>query len=120
MEEIKDEKYCISYDPDNAIIMCEGSLLLNGAPAYAPILELLKKAAEAHDPNKLTVDIRGLKFLNSSGINMMTKFIMYVSDINPLQLDLVIIAWKHVAWQEKLTINLTRLMPALRIQLEQA
>jgi len=119
MKQITDDKYQISYDADCATVRFEGALLLNGAPAYEPILQLLQEAAEEQVPKRLTVDIRALKFLNSSGINMMTKFVMYISDIKALELELVFVAWSHVAWQEKLTINLTRLMPALQTRLEQ-
>jgi hypothetical protein len=119
MQQIKDEKYQVSYDSSNATIILDGSLLLNGASAYAPILDLLKQAAKEQAPKQLTIDIRGLKFLNSSGINMMTKFVMYVSDVEALELELIFVAWQHVAWQEKLVINLARLMPSLQSKLEQ-
>ncbi len=117
MIELKDNKYRICYDPETAIVICEGSLLLNGAPAYEPILQLLKSAAETHEPNGLTIDVRSLKFMNSSGINMLTKFVMYVSDIKKLTLTITMQAKKSIAWQEKLCINLQRLLPSLQIQL---
>lgn len=117
MIELKDNKYHISYDPETAVVMCEGSLLLNGAPAYEPILQMLKQAAENQEPNPLTVNVCGLKFMNSSGINMLTKFVMYVSDIKKLTLTITFQAQKQVAWQEKLCINLRRLLPSLQIQL---
>lgn len=117
MIELKDNKYRIGYDPEAAIVTCEGSLLLNGAPAYEPILQLLKSAAESQEPNRLTVDVRALKFMNSSGINMLTKFVMYVSDVKQLTLIITFQAQKQIAWQEKLCINLQRLLPSLQIQL---
>jgi hypothetical protein len=118
MNEIKDDKYSIIYDPTQAIITCEGELLLNGAPAYEPVLKLLTRAALEQQAKSLSIDIRGLKFLNSSGINMLTKFIMGVCDNNTSSLNLTFVAWKHIAWQEKLTANLTRLMPSLQTRLE--
>ena len=117
MLELHDNKYKIIYNPETACIICEGSLLLNGALAYEPILQLLKQAAETQEPNQLTVDICALKFMNSSGINMLTKFVMYVSDIKQLKLILIFKAQQPIAWQEKLCINLQRLLPTLQVQL---
>jgi hypothetical protein len=118
MPEVKDKNYCIQYTLEQALVTCEGSLLLNGAVAYEPILNVLKQAADEQEPKKLDVDIRGLKFMNSSAINMMTKFVMYVSDVKELKLVVTIIALRQVAWQERLCINLQRLMPALQSKLE--
>ncbi len=117
MLELHDNKYKIVYDPSTASVFCEGSLLLNGAPAYEPILQLLKQAAETQEPNKLTVNICALKFMNSSGINMLTKFVMYVSDIKQLKLTLIFQAQQQVAWQDKLCVNLQRLLPTLQVHL---
>jgi len=119
MIELKDNKYRIGYDPEAALVVFEGSLLLNGAPAYEPILQLLKSAAESHEPNGLKIDVSALKFMNSSGINMLTKFVMYVSDVKKLALTITMQAQKTIAWQEKLCINLQRLLPSLQIQLSE-
>lgn len=117
MTEINAEKYHVSYDAETAMVTLTGSLLLNGANAYEPILQLLKDAAHEQEPNQLTLDICDLKFLNSSGINMMTKFVMYASDICAMQLAMKIRAYKKVAWQARLAVNLQRLMPALQAEL---
>lgn len=118
MTEIKEQKYSVSYDKQKAIVILQGALLLNGASAYEPILNVLKEAAENHNAEQLTIDIRGLTFLNSSGINMMTKLVMYVSDVKKLQLKVILIGRQQVAWQERLSINLQRLMPSMQTVLE--
>ena len=118
MTELKEEKYQVYYDKDKATVTLQGALLLNGAPAYEPILNILKEAAHNHEPEHLTIDIRGLTFLNSSGINMMTKFVVYISDVQGLKLTVTIVGQKQVAWQERLTINLKRLMPELQADLQ--
>ncbi len=117
MTEINADKYHISYVAEEAAVFLRGALLLNGAIAYEPILQLLKEAASEQVPEQLIVDIRDLKFLNSSGINMMTKFIMYISDTESIQLKLKIVAYKKVAWQARLAINLQRLLPTLNAEL---
>jgi hypothetical protein len=116
--EIKADKYSIVYEPEAATISCSGSLLLNGAKEYEPILQLLNMAAEQQQQKPLTINMRELKFLNSSGINMMTKFDINVSDIKSLDIELVVIGNKKIAWQEKLLKDLRRLMPTLKAKLE--
>lgn len=116
--EIKADKYNITYNVDEGIVVCNGSLLLNGMQEYEPIFQLLKTAASERQTKGLTVDIRDLKFLNSSGINMMTRFIIYINDVEALDLNLIILGYKRIAWQEKLSKNLKRLMPTLQTKLE--
>jgi len=116
--EINADKYSINYNANDGVVTCSGSLLLNGMQEYEPIFQLLKNAALERREKDLTVDIRDLKFLNSSGINMMTKFIIYIGDVAILDLNLIIVGYKRVAWQEKLSKNLKRLMPTLQTKLE--
>ena len=118
MTEITTEKYNITYNAAEGIIACGGSLLLNGMQEYDPIFQLLKTAAVERQTQDLTLDIRDLKFLNSSGINMITKFVIHINDVEPLNLNLIVVGYKRVAWQEKLSKNLKRLMPTLQMQLE--
>jgi len=114
--EIKADKYSIVYDPDNAMVRCSGALLLNGSKEYEPILQLLNSAARQQQD--LLVDLCDLKFLNSSGINMVTRFIINVLDVEALEVNLKIKGRKQVAWQEKLLKNLQRLAPGLDTQLD--
>jgi len=116
--EIKAEKYNVIYNSETAEVNFNGSLLLNGAKEYEPILQLLNMAAEQQQPNTLTIKLRELRFLNSSGINMMTKFVINVCDIKALDLGMTVVGDKKIAWQEKLSKNLRRLMPSLVVKLE--
>lgn len=109
-------KYQVTYNPETATITFDGSLLLNGAPAYESILKLLQQSAEEQEPNPLIINICALKFMNSSGINMLTKFVMHVSDVKKLKLLIIFQAQKQITWQDKLCINLQRLLPSLQIQ----
>ena len=114
--EIRTDKYSVVYDATT--VTCEGSLLLNGAKEYEPILNLLNMAAEQQQSKSegLTGDLQDLKFLNSSGINMMTKFVINICDIEPMDLKLKVMIDAKVLWQEKLAKNLKRLMPELVVQ----
>lgn len=115
---IKADDYSIVYDADEAMITCQGSLLLSGTEEYAPILNLLSDAAD-NETHTLTIDIRQLEFLNSSGINTMTKFVINVRN-NKKDLKLTALGYEDTPWQVRLLKNLQRLMPDLVLHLESA
>ena len=115
--EIIAEKHCVKYDEKKRRIHFTGSLLLNGAKEYAPILNMLLHIASQCNNKKLTLDISKLKFLNSSGISMMAKFIVNIDGAKGGALNLVVIAQDSVYWQTKLAKNLCRLMPELKVKL---
>lgn len=113
--EVFDEEYSIVYQLNTATVACRGSLSLNGSHEYEPILNLLLQAA-SQPIEQLTVDVRELTFLNSSGINTFTKFVIHVRKNHELRLK--IIGRETVAWQVKLSRNLQRLLPTLEIATE--
>ena len=112
--EINGENYTISYDPDTAVINCKGSLRLYGATGYAEIVELLNRAVD-RGPEILTLDIRELQFLNSSGINTLSKFVIRARNKKISKMS-VLGASKH-PWQMKSLKNLQRLMPNLNLDI---
>jgi len=113
--EIKTEEYNVIYDPAIAAVVCKGSFMLSGTQEYAPILELLNTAA-GQQSVMLTLDLRGLTFLNSSGINTLTKFVINIRKNKKPQL--VVVGYEKVAWQVRLLKNLQRLLPDLTARLE--
>lgn len=113
--EIKHEDYQVTYDPDTATITCQGSFRLRGSAEYAPIVELLNEAADAK-PETITLDVRGLQFLNSSGINTLSKFVIQVRKHKASQM--VIKGSSQFPWQKKSLKNFQRLLPGLQLELE--
>jgi hypothetical protein len=113
--EIKTDEYSVSYNSDTATVICKGSFLLSSADEYAPILQLLTSATE-QQPKQLILDVKELEFLNSSGINMFTKFVISVRKKTTLQL--VAIGYNEIPWQVRLLKNLQRLLPTLKLTLE--
>ncbi|HEY7710642.1 MAG TPA: adenylate/guanylate cyclase domain-containing protein [Candidatus Entotheonella sp.] len=109
------EDYAIRYDADTATVICKGSFRLRGGEEYAPILQLLMQAAAARHET-LTLDLRTLEFLNSSGINTLSKFILEVRKHNASQV--VIKGSSQFAWQARSLTNLQRLLPGLRMEIE--
>ena len=115
MEEIKHEDYQVSYNPDTATIICSGSFRLRGSAEYAPTLRLLNQAADAR-PEIITLDVRELQFLNSSGINTLSKFVIQVRKHKASQM--VILGSSQSPWQQKSLKNFQRLLPGLKLDIE--
>lgn len=113
--EIKTDNYTVRYDEASATVTCEGSFRLGGVDEYAPITGVLTTAA-GKGPSTLTLDLRGLRFLNSSGINALSKFVIGVRQKGSIAL--VVRGSKAVPWQGKSLINFQRLMPTLKLELE--
>ena len=112
--EIKTEDYRICYDPSTATVSFVGSLRLSGPAEYAPIVELLGSLASV-EPAKITLNLQQLEFLNSSGINMLSKFIIEVR--KQARVQMAVQGSQRIAWQSKSLKNLQRLMPGLQLEL---
>lgn len=112
--EIKTDTYQITYNNTRHTIYLQGSLRLNGTNEYSSISELLNRVVEI-EPEKIILDIKELKFLNSSGINMLSKFVIHVRKRQNIQMSIVGI--KEIPWQSKSLKNLQRLMPSLVLDL---
>jgi hypothetical protein len=112
--EIKTEDYSIVYDPATTTVVCQGSLRLNGTEEYSSILQLLYDALDKK-PTQLTIDLKDLKFLNSSGISMLSKFAIEVRKNRNIQIGML--GSKEIPWQGKSLKNLQRLLPSLKLEL---
>lgn len=113
--EIIHEDYQVRYDEANAVVTCQGSFRLSGGEEYQPILDLLIEAADAK-PNTLTLDVRELKFLNSSGINVLSKFVLQVRKLKAS--EVVVRGSTQFPWQGKSLKNLGRLLPGLQLEID--
>ncbi len=107
--EINGEDYNITYNPTTATIVFHGSLRLLGMNEYAPIVQLLDEVVTQALPI-ITLNVRNLNFLNSSGINMLSRFVINIRKQSVSQL--IIQGSLQVPWQAKSLVNLQRLMPA--------
>jgi hypothetical protein len=115
MEEIKTEDYCVTCQSDSATIRFEGTLRLQGMNEYAPLVAMLDALAE-HNPEIITLDLQELKFLNSSGINMLSRFVIKMRKQGSSQL--IVRGSLTYPWQSKSLKNLERLMPGLKLEFE--
>lgn len=112
--EISHEDYQVQYDDATATIRCSGAFRLHGEE-YKPVLDLFTFAADTKSP-MLTLDVRELQFLNSSGINTLSKFVLQVRKHNAS--GVLVRGSTRFPWQEKSLKNLQRLLPALKLEIE--
>jgi len=110
---IEGETFVVEYDPDAGCVRMKGTMRLNGTAEYEPIMTLLLRSIEEH--SHLTLDLRELEFLNSSGIATISRFVITARDRHTI--SLTILGTKTVAWQGKSLRNLQRLMPDLHLDI---
>ena len=113
--DITHDDYQVTYDDASAIITCQGSFRLRGGAEYKPILDVFISAADAK-PDTLTLDVRNLEFLNSSGINTLSKFILQVRKHKASKV--IIKGSSAYPWQQKSLSNFQKLLPTLHIEIE--
>lgn len=115
IQEFETEQYQIKYDSETTTIMLAGSLRLSDLEESNLIVQLLNDVLDLQ-PDKITLNLRTLEYLNSSGINMLSKFVIQVRRVKTV--SLVILASSNIPWQSKSLKNLQRLMPALQLEVE--
>ncbi|PZO44528.1 MAG: hypothetical protein DCF19_01920 [Pseudanabaena frigida] len=111
--EVKGDDYHVWYDQSDVCIYCQGSLRLAGTEEYAPIVKVLEYVIEQTQPN-ITLNLCQLEFLNSSGINVLSKFVIKVRQKETI--SITVKGSESIPWQGKSLKNLQRLMPALKLE----
>lgn len=114
-QEVKGEDYIVQFDPESVSVYFQGELSLGGSTEYAPITNLLKEVAES-EPNTMTIDLRNLAFVNSSGISMLSKFVLSMRKKKGVQI--VVLGSNDMPWQGKSLKNLEKLLPGLKLEIE--
>lgn len=113
MKNIRGESFEIRLE-DNNTVLFKGALRLSGMDDYAPILEMLKGTLT--EPQKpIVLDVRELDFLNSSGITMLSRFVIQAREQSGV--SLYFFASESIPWHARSLKNLQRLMPDLTIRL---
>ena len=77
--QINGETYQIYCEEATATVTFAGTLRLSGPKTYREIETVLNGLLE-RSPQTMTLDLQPLKFLNSSGISMLSKFVVKVVD----------------------------------------
>jgi hypothetical protein len=113
--EIKGDGYHIIGDPTTTTVTFRGVLRLRGVTEYDHIVQLLNDMA-IQEPNTINLDLRELQFLNSSGINALSKFVIRVR--NHKTSKLLVQGTEKYPWQSKSLTNLQRLMPDIQLEIK--
>lgn len=113
--EIKGEDFTIQYEPESVTIRFQGELGLGGPKEYEPIKQLLEEATAAESP-RMILNLRELLFLNSSGISLLSKFVIGLR--KKPNIKLIILGSKEVPWQGKSLQNLQKFLPTLQLEIE--
>ena len=88
-------------------------LFRSGMDEYQKMLKFLNEIINT-EISDLTINIKNLELLNSSGIDMLSKFVIGIRKSKSVQLT--IIGSDKMSWQEKLLKNLKRLLPSSTIK----
>ncbi|MCA6550468.1 MAG: hypothetical protein IM585_00280 [Pseudanabaena sp. M135S2SP2A07QC] len=110
--EVKGDDYKVWYDPSEFTIYCQGALRLAGSEEYEPIVQILEYVIDKA-PQNINLDLVQLEFLNSSGINVLSKFVIKVR--HKEKIKITVKGSEIVPWQGKSITNLQRLMPNLKL-----
>lgn len=113
MLKIEDDNFKIWYEESEYAVFFEGSLRLWDPSEYSSIKQFL---LDIHDfgMDCLTIDISNLEFLNSSGINMLCKFVFEMKKVN--RTNLLIIGRANILWQKKSLQNLKKLWDKIQLK----
>ena len=106
--------YTVDYDEREHRVSFSGTLRLQGRSEYQEIYSLLMAAAERTE-GPLIIDIKELRYLNSSGISSLSLFIVQMRKrVKPI----TIIGNANMSWQAKSIRNFERLHPQVQLILQ--
>ena len=114
MVEIWGENFNVSYEPVSQTISFVGSCRLF-PDDYEVISRLLTRILE-EAPETITLDLRALEYLNSSGISMLTSFVINIRNLQSSRL--VVLGSRAYPWQNYSLRNFQRLLPSLELEVE--
>ncbi|GAB4178740.1 MAG: hypothetical protein Fur006_11440 [Coleofasciculaceae cyanobacterium] len=106
--EIKTDDYRVWYNPETITVNFKGLLRESELADYKPLETLLDRVME-QELSTITMNFKELEFLNSSGMSVLSRFVIGVRKKKTTQL--VVKGAKAVPWQGKFLGNWQRLMP---------
>ena len=113
--EVKGEHFAIIYNNNSKAVNFTGRVRMRGLQEYTVVFELFDKVLE-RNKNSITIDLQNLDLLNSSGIDMLSKFI--ITARKKKTVGIKIIGSSSKTWQARLLKNMQRLMPKLEYEMK--
>ncbi|MGK7929735.1 MAG: STAS domain-containing protein, partial [Spirulina sp.] len=95
----EDEEYKVNYDAESITVYFQGELALGGPSEYEPIKKLLDRVVEL-EPATMTLNLEDLDFCNSSGISMLSKFVIGLRKKKGI--EVLVFGSKEHPWQKSL------------------
>ncbi len=114
IKKITTATYEVKYDAETATVYCQGIMRLSDKE-YDAIMQLLNEVA-ALELSRITLDLRKLKILNSSGVTMLGVFVDSVNEKKNTRL--IMQCSRQVAWQKRTVNDFQLLMPGLQFEWE--
>ena len=115
---VEGDGYFVEYNEGTQQVVFSGTIRLQTTAEYAPVMDLLNDAHKTavSDDSPLTLDFRQLQFLNSSGINTISRFVIFARKQNTAML--VVMGSSDIYWQKKSLTNLQKLWSKVQIQIQ--
>jgi hypothetical protein len=110
--EIKGEDYLVNYNETKNTVEFFGSIRLRDSLDYQSISDLLE-GAHGRTVGELVLDFRNLQFLNSAGINTISKFVISARKSDSVLLK--VLGNEQISWQQKSLKNLQKLWSTVQI-----
>jgi len=112
--EIRGEDYVITYAESSDTVEFFGTLRLRDSADYKPLNDMLETAHRSAK-EMMTLDFRNLQFLNSAGINTISRFVITARTRDTAQLR--VLGNNEISWQQKSLLNLQKLWAKVAIEI---
>jgi len=105
----------LTFNENDYTAVIEGSLRLANLLEYDVVLDFLNKVSEKTQ-NSLILDLRELRFLNSSGITTLSMFILDKKKLSKPKIT--VLGSNLIPWQEKSLKNFNKLWDEVLISIQ--
>ncbi|HVP17537.1 MAG TPA: hypothetical protein VMU36_00970 [Spirochaetia bacterium] len=112
--ELRGEDYVVTYAESRHTVEFFGTLRLRDSSDYKPLTDILDKAL-SDSAGLLVLDFRNLQFLNSAGINIISRFVISARKADTAQLR--VLGNNEISWQQKSLGNLQKLWDKVSIEI---
>ena len=112
--EFRGEDFVINYNQASNSVEFFGTLRLRDSADYKPLTDIFE-AAHRNAKDVLILDFRNLQFLNSAGINTISRFVITARTSDTAQLR--VLGNNEISWQQKSLRNLQKLWAKVAIEM---